>query len=287
MAGSHLRWLVTGGDGMLGQDLARALEGRDARLLGRADLDVRDADAVDSAIAGVDVVVNAAAWTRVDDAEQHEGDALAVNGAGAGNLARAAERSGARLVQVSTDYVFDGAATEPYPEDSPLSPLGAYGRTKAEGERQVLAANPDRSWILRTAWLYGAGGPNFARTMLHLARERETLTVVDDQFGQPTWTADLADRIVAVVDADAPPGILHATSGGRTTWYGFARAIFEVAGLDPSRVRPATSGEFARPAPRPGWSVLGHRRWTQIGLSPIGDWRGRLAAAAAAGALDG
>lgn len=282
---SGLRWLVTGGHGMLGADLARELAGRELRLLGREELDIRDAAAVREAVADADVVVNAAAYTRVDDAETHEDDALAVNGVGAGNLARAAAASGARLVQVSTDYVFDGTATAPYPEDAPLHPLGAYGRTKAEGERQVRAALPEGGWILRTAWLYGAGGPNFAATMLRLAAERETVSVVDDQIGQPTWTADLARQIVATVDADLPAGTYHATNGGRTSWYGFARAVFEEAGLDPERVLPTTSDRFPRPAPRPAWSVLGHEAWLRAGLAPLRDWRDALAAAAADGAL--
>jgi dTDP-4-dehydrorhamnose reductase len=279
------RWLVAGGTGMLGADLRRALEGRDAVFTGSADLDVRDPAAVAEAMRGVDVVVNAAAWTRVDDAEQHEQDARALNGDGAGNLARAAAAEGARMVQVSTDYVFDGTATAPYPEDAPLAPLGAYGRTKAEGERQVVAALGDRAWIVRTAWLYGAGGPNFAATMLRLAQDRETVSVVEDQIGQPTWTADLAARIVALVDADAPGGAYHGTNGGRASWFEFARAVFAEAGLDPERVRPTTSAEFVRPAPRPAWSVLGHDGWSRAGLAPLRDWRDALHDAAEHGVL--
>lgn len=282
----ELRWLVAGGTGMLGADLRRALVDRDARLVGSADLDIRNAEAVREAVEGVDVIVNAAAWTKVDDAETHERQAFALNGTGAGNLARAAADTGARLVQVSTDYVFDGSATEPYDEATPLAPLGAYGRTKAEGERQVRDALPDRSWIVRTAWLYGAGGPNFAATMLKLAADRDTVSVVDDQIGQPTWTADLADQIVRLVDADAPPGYYHGTNGGRASWFDFARAVFEEAGLDPERVQPTTSAEFVRPAPRPAWSVLGHSGWERAGVTAPRDWRAALAAAAEAGVLN-
>lgn len=279
------RWLVTGGSGMLGTDLAVALADRDVVLLGSRELDIRDADAVREAVDGIDVVVNAAAYTKVDDAESHEDEALAVNGTGAANLAAAVAASGGRLVQVSTDYVFDGAATEPYAEDAPIDPLGAYGRTKAAGERAVLAALPDRAWVVRTAWLYGAGGPNFAATMLRLARDRDTVSVVTDQLGQPTWTADLAARIVALVDADAPAGVYHGTNAGRASWFEFARAVFAEAGLDPERVRPTTAAEFVRPAPRPAWSVLGHDRWAAAGLPPMRDWREALQEAVATGAV--
>ncbi len=281
----ELRWLVAGGTGMLGADLGRALADRDARLVGSAELDIRNAEAVREAVEGFDVIVNAAAWTKVDDAEAHERQAFALNGNGAGNLARTAAETGARLVQVSTDYVFDGSATESYDEDAPLAPLGAYGRTKAEGERQVRDALPDRSWIVRTAWLYGAGGPNFAATMIKLAADRETVSVVDDQIGQPTWTADLAEQIVRLVDADAPAGTYHGTNGGRASWFDFARAVFEEAGLDPERVLPTTSAEFVRPAPRPAWSVLGHARWERAGVPAPRDWRAALTAAAEAGVL--
>jgi dTDP-4-dehydrorhamnose reductase len=284
MAGTE-RWVVTGAGGMLAADLAIALADRDARFLTRADLDIRDPTAVRYAVADADIVINAAAYTQVDDAESHEDEAFAVNATGAGNLASALARTGGRLVQISTDYVFDGTATAPYPEDAPLAPLGAYGRTKAAGERAVLTALPDRAYVVRTAWLYGAGGPNFARTMLRLAGRQDTVDVVADQIGQPTWTRDLATAIRALVDAGGPPGIYHGTNGGRASWFDFARAVFEVAGLDPERIRPVTSAEFVRPAPRPAFSVLGHDGWARIGLDPPRPWRAGLAAAAAAGAL--
>ncbi|MDZ4045702.1 MAG: dTDP-4-dehydrorhamnose reductase, partial [Rhodoglobus sp.] len=201
------RYLVTGAGGMLGADLARALEGRDATLLARADLDVTDAAAVDAAVAGHDVVINAAAYTKVDDAETHEDEATLINGTAAGILAEAAARHGARIVQVSTDYVFDGTATSPYPEDAPRNPVSAYGRSKAVGEELVERAHPGGHYIVRTAWLYGGGGPNFAKTMLRLAADRDTIGVVTDQVGQPTWTGDLAERIVSLLDSDAPAGI--------------------------------------------------------------------------------
>jgi dTDP-4-dehydrorhamnose reductase len=284
MSDRGLRYLIAGGRGMLGADLVRALDGRDVTALGRAELDITDAEAVRDAVAGHDVVVNAAAYTKVDDAESHEDDAFAVNAVGAGLLAEAAAAVGARLVQVSTDYVFDGTATTPYPEDAPLDPLGAYGRTKAEGERRVRAAHPG-AHIVRTAWLYGANGPSFPRTMARLAGERETVSVVTDQIGQPTWTLDLARQIVLLLDRELPPGAYHATSSGQGSWFDLARAVFEELGLDPHRVEPTDSAAFVRPAPRPSYSVLGHDAWARNGATPIRDWRTALHAAVADGVL--
>ena len=279
------RYLVTGAAGMLGQDLQRALVGREVTALSRAELDVTDRDAVRAAVAGHDVVVNAAAYTNVDGAESHEDEAFAINATGVENLAIAARAHGAKLLTVSTDYVFDGRGTRPYPEDAPRDPLNAYGRTKAAGEELALAAHPDGTFVIRTAWLYGAGGPNFAATMVRLAGTNPTVSVVDDQLGQPTWTVDLADRLVDLADADAPAGIYHGTNSGETSWFGFARAVFEVAGLDPERVLPTDSDSFVRPAPRPAYSVLGHDGWSRAGLPPLRDWRAALEAAAASGAL--
>jgi dTDP-4-dehydrorhamnose reductase len=274
-----VRWLVTGAGGMLGTDLVSALGGRSVTGLTRADLDVTDPDAVRAAVQGHDIVVNAAAWTAVDDAETHEPQAFAVNAVGADSLARACAATGARLVQVSTDYVFAGDSALPCPEGADTAPRSAYGRTKLAGEWAVRAALPDRSWIVRTAWLYGAAGPNFVATMRRLEAERETVSVVDDQTGQPTWTADLAAQIVAMVDADAPPGIYHGTAAGSTTWHGLARLVFELAGADPARVLPTTTQAFPRPAPRPSWSVLGHDRWQAAGLEPMRPWDDALRAA--------
>ena len=279
----NLRYLVTGARGMLGSDLLEALFGREVTVLGRADLDVTDRDAVFSAVAGHDVVINAAAYTVVDAAETDEEAARAVNGTAAGLLGEATASSGARLVQVSTDYVFDGTATEPYAESTPLAPVSAYGRTKAEGERLAREANPDGTYIVRTAWLYGQHGPNFAKTMLRLASTHDTVSVVDDQIGQPTWTLDLAEQIVRLVDSDAPAGVYHGTNGGRASWFDFARAVFETAGLDADRVKATDSSSFVRPAPRPAFSVLGHDAWTAAGLAPLRPWDEALHDAAAKG----
>ncbi len=280
------RYLIAGAAGMLGQDLQKALAGRDVTALSRAELDVTDREAVLAAVAGHDVVINASAYTKVDDAETHEDDAYAINALGTENLAIAAAQNGARFVTVSTDYVFDGEATEPYAEDTPRDPLNAYGRTKAAGEELALAAHPDGAYVVRTAWLYGAGGPNFAKTMVKLAGSHETVSVVDDQLGQPTWTGDLAAQIVALLDGDAPAGVYHGTNSGQATWYGFARAVFAAAGLDPERVKPTDSSTFVRPAPRPSYSVLGHDGWTRAGLAPMRPWQEALEAATAAGLFD-
>jgi len=272
------RWLVVGHTGMLGHDVMAALDGRDVIGLSRPDLDITDPLSVDAALEGVDVVVNCAAYTAVDDAEDDEAAAFAINALGPAHLARTAARTGAWLVQVSTDYVFPGDATSPYAEGADLDPRTAYGRTKAAGEEAVRGELQHRSYIVRTAWLYGAHGPNFVRTIAKAAGERDRLDVVDDQRGQPTWSADVAERIVAMVDAGVPSGTYHATSSGETTWFGFAREIVGHAGLDPAMVHPTTSAAFARRAPRPAYSVLGHDAWAAVGMPALRDWKDALSA---------
>ena len=280
-----MKYLITGGSGMLGTDLANALTGREVTRLGRDQLDITDLEAVRKAVGDHDVVVNCAAYTRVDDAETDEDAAYAVNATGAGNLAIAAARTGAMLVQLSTDYVFDGTAGSPYDEDTPVSPVSAYGRTKAAGERLALELNPGRTHIIRTAWLYGEHGPNFATTMLRLAADHDEVRVVADQLGQPTWTAELAEKIVALIDSGTPAGTFHLTNSGQASWYDFARAVFELKGLDPERVKPIPGSEFTRPAPRPAYSVLGHHAWQKAGLPPMRPWGQALADAVHRGAL--
>lgn len=275
-----MRWLVTGGKGMLAQDVESVARqaGHDVVVLTRGELDITDASACEQAVEGVDVVVNCAAWTAVDDAESREGDAFAVNAVGPANLARAAAGARARIVHVSTDYVFDGAASTPYPEDGDVAPRSAYGRTKAAGEWAVRAEAPDHL-VVRTAWLYGAGGPCFPRTMARLAAERDEISVVEDQVGQPTWTVDLADLIVRLVEAGAPSGTYHGTSSGSTSWFGFTRAVLDAVGSS-TVLLPTTSDKFVRPAPRPAYSVLGHDALVAAGVAPIGDWSQRWKAAA-------
>jgi dTDP-4-dehydrorhamnose reductase len=245
----------------------------------RSELDITDRAAVEAAVPGHDIVVNLAAWTDVDGAESAEEEAYLANAVGPASLARACARTGARLVQLSTDYVFDGAASTPYDEGAPTDPVNAYGRTKRAGERAVQALHPDASFVVRTSWLYGAHGQNFVATMARLSDERDTVDVVSDQRGQPTWTMDVARQVVDLMAGDRPPGIYHATSSGETTWFGLARAVFEELGLDPGRVRAVDSSRFPRPAARPAYSVLGHDRWTGVGMQPLRAWREALTAA--------
>jgi dTDP-4-dehydrorhamnose reductase len=256
-----------------------ASRGESVLAVDRADVDITDAHAVERAVANVDVVVNCAAFTAVDAAEAQEAQAFAINAAGAANLARAAHLVGARIAQVSTDYVFDGVAEEPYAANATLAPRSAYGRTKAAGEWAVRAENPDHL-IVRTAWLYGAQGPCFPKTIARVARERGGLEVVSDQVGQPTWTLDLAELILRMVDARVPAGIYHGTASGETSWYGFARAIVLAADLDPAIVEETTSADSDRPAPRPAYSVLAHDSLRAVGIEPIGSWRERWETAA-------
>jgi dTDP-4-dehydrorhamnose reductase len=287
------RWLVTGAAGMLGRDLTDLLRarGEEFTALARVDLDITDPAAVAKAVSVVkpDVVVNCAAWTAVDAAEEHEEAAFAINASGAVNLAGACASVGALLVHPSTDYVFDGHASAPYAEDAPTAPAGAYGRTKLAGEQAVRAALPDASYIVRTAWLYGAHGKNFVKTMLRLARNGTSPGVVADQHGQPTWTADVAAQIYALIDNAAPAGTYHATSSGQTTWFGFAEEVFTLyqgqgqgqgQDEDPERLRltprPITTADYPTPAKRPAYSVLGHDAWHAAGISPISDWRDAL-----------
>lgn len=275
------RWLVVGADGQLGSDLMEVIAeaGHEPVGMDLPIIDITDPESVAAALATVQphVVVNAAAYTAVDAAEENEAVALAVNGQGPAVLAHAVAASpDTRMVHISTDYVFDGSAETPYSEDAPTNPASAYGRTKAVGEEAVLMALPDRGYVVRTAWLYGVNGANFVKTMLRLAESHDTLNVVDDQRGQPTWSRDLARQIVTLVDADAPAGVYHGTSSGETTWFDFTRAIFAGAGLDPQRVLPTTTDKFPRPAPRPAYSVLGHDKWASIGVEPIRHWQEAL-----------
>ena len=232
---------------MLGQDVVRAAGDR-AVALTRHELDVTDRAAAAEALAGA-TVINCAAYTDVDGAESDPETAHAVNADGARNVAEAA----ARVVYVSTDYVFDGTKASPYLESDAVNPLSAYGRSKLAGERATLTASP-HSVIVRTAWLFGAGGPNFVTTMLRLGEERDEVRVVDDQVGCPTFTGHLADALVALADGHGH-GFLHVAGAGSCSWFEFARAIFDRAGMDVD-VRPCTTDEFPRPAPRPANSVL-------------------------------
>ncbi|GIJ74717.1 dTDP-4-dehydrorhamnose reductase [Virgisporangium ochraceum] len=279
------RWLVTGAGGMLGREVVALRP--DATALTRADLDITDRSAVVRAVAGHEVVVNCAAWTQVDAAEAHEAEATKINGDAVSTLAGACADAGAVLLHVSTDYVFDGRGTSPYAEDAPTDPVNAYGRSKLVGERAVLAT--PRGYVVRTAWLYGAHGKNFVATMLRLAGERDTVSVVADQVGQPTWARALAAQLVELgtraAAGTAPPGVYHGTASGTASWFDLARAVFATVGLDPERVHPITSDRYPLPAPRPSYSVLGHDGWARAGMPPQPDWQTQLKEALATGGL--
>jgi dTDP-4-dehydrorhamnose reductase len=273
-----MRVLVTGANGQLGTelvDLYGARAGDEVLGVDLPDLDITAPDSVASTFSSFspDVVINCAAWTAVDAAEENEDSALIVNGDGPRVLAQACREAGAWLVQVSTDYVFSGDATSPYAEGAAPDPQSAYGRTKLAGELAVQEELPDAHYIVRTAWLYGREGNNFVKTMLRLESERETIDVVDDQIGQPTYAADLAAQIALLLDARPSAGVFHGTNSGQVSWHGFTQEIFRLIGADPSRVVAVTSEQFVRPAPRPAYSVLGHDRWADVGLAEMRDWR--------------
>lgn len=284
-------WLVTGAGGMLGREMSEVLtaRGTEHRALARDALDLTSAPDVAETLRGLRprVVVNCAAWTDVDGAEAAEDSAARVNAHAPRVLARACAAVGARLLHVSTDYVFagdrSGSARAPYAEDAHTDPQTAYGRTKLAGERGVLEELPGSGAVVRTAWLYGGHGRSFVRTMAEraLASADGTVRVVDDQYGQPTWTRDVARHLLALGSTDAPAdGVFHSTSAGHTTWYGLAREVFRLCGADPSRVLRTDSAALDRPAPRPVWSVLAHgRRTGPPGQPPARDWRLALAEA--------
>lgn len=276
-----MKLLITAAGGQLGTDLVRVGGDHEVVALTRAELDVTDPAAVEKAVVDVrpDVVLNAAAYTAVDAAETDEATAALVNAEAPAHLARVCALHDAGLVHVSTDYVFDGAADRPYEVDAPTGPTSAYGRTKLAGEQAVRSLLPERSWVVRTAWVYGESGGNFVRTMVKLAGIKDTLDVVDDQRGSPTWSRDLAAGLLALAAARPAPGIYHCTNAGETTWYGLARAVFTEIGADPERVRPTTTDRFPRPAPRPAYSVLSGAAWTGAGLPAPRLWRDALHAA--------
>ena len=277
-----MRLLVTGASGMLGGDIMRAGERAGYALVGltRSELDITDWEAVEAAFARArpDAAVNCAAFTDVDGAETHSAQAHAVNADGAGNLGRAAAAAGARLVHVSTDYVFageppldDAGLPRAYVESDPTGPRSVYGESKLQGERQVLAA-AERHVVARSSWLFGTGGRNFVDTMLRLAGERGTVQVVTDQVGCPTWTGHLAPALLGLIEREVS-GLVHLAGTGHVSWNGFAHEIFRQAEVQ-CRVEPATAAQMARSAPRPSWSALQSQRGDVLGMP---DWRDGLA----------
>jgi dTDP-4-dehydrorhamnose reductase len=277
-----VKLLVTGAQGMLGHDVRRVAEqaGHELILVDLPELDITDERAVGDFFERErpEATINCAAWTDVDGAESKQVQAHAVNADGAGNLARAAATLGTPLLQLSTDYVFDGTApldgagvARPYLESDPTGPRSVYGSTKLEGEQQVLAASREHT-VVRTAWLYGVDGRNFVDTMLRLAGERDAVQVVDDQIGSPTWSGHLAPALVGLLERQVS-GLVHLTGTGAVSWNGFAQEIFRQAEVQ-CRVEAASSEQMARPAPRPAYSVLESERSDVLAMP---DWRDGLA----------
>jgi dTDP-4-dehydrorhamnose reductase len=269
-----MRLLVTGAAGMLGRDVVTAAgdAGHEVTALARAELDITDQDAVRAAIVAArpDAVINCAAWTDVDGAEANEAAASAVNGTGAGHVAKAAAEAGAHLVHVSSDYVFDGNGPDPYEEDDPPSPRSAYGRSKLAGE---LAVDDGRAAIVRSSWLFGPHGRNFVDTMRRLGAERDEVAVVNDQVGCPTYTGHLAPALVEIAEQRLT-GVVHVAGGGHCSWFELAVATFAEAGIV-CRVTPQTTADAGRPAPRPAFSALASTRADAPVLPP---WREGLRA---------
>ena len=279
-----MSWLITGGSGQLGIAVSKQLGVRGILFdtWGSKELDITNGPIVRDVITTLSpkVIINCAAWTDVDGAENEEFSASRVNSDGAENIARATKECGAKLIHISTDYVFSGQSENPWEVDGEINPQSAYGRTKAQGEKRVLAEYSENSTIVRTAWLYSPWGKNFAKTMTKLAiKSEDQVRVVNDQVGQPTSAIDLAKQLVDLGLSDSPAGIYHGTNSGQATWYEFAQDIFKLAGADVGRVIPVSSSEYPRPAKRPAYSVLSHEAWAKTSIKPMRDWRIALAEA--------
>ena len=286
-----MKILVTGACGQLGNemqlmaqqhtqytwfftDVASVADG--AKL---SPLDITDQAAIEAFVQDhdIDVIVNCAAYTAVDKAETDEAKAHLLNAVAPGYLAEAIQQRGGQLIQISTDYVFDGTAHTPYTEDVPTCPASVYGRTKLEGERAVLAANPS-AMIIRTAWLYSTFGNNFVKTMLRLGREKSELGVIFDQVGTPTYARDLAAVVMSAIGQGIQPGIYHFTDEGVTSWYDFTKAIHRLAGITTCHVRPLHTTEYPTPATRPHYSVLDKTKIKQTYGIEVPYWEDSLAA---------
>jgi dTDP-4-dehydrorhamnose reductase len=273
-----MKWLITGASGQLGFALQEELTHRGIDFAGAnsSELDITKPLIVNQMVDLIkpNVMINAAAWTDVDGAESNESAAYSVNSLGPQNLAVAASKAGARLVQISTDYVFSGDASTPWSEKAPHNPQSVYGATKSEGENLILKTLPSNSYVVRTAWLYSSTGKNFVKTMANLAvNQKGHARVVNDQIGQPTFAGDLAKQIVELVLSEAPAGIYHGTNSGQATWFEFAQEIFKLVGADVSRVIPISTTEFPRVAKRPAYSVLGHEAWAGTPVPEMRNWK--------------
>ena len=273
-----MKWLITGAYGQLGTALQEELTIRGIDFVGAnsSELDITKPLIVNQIVDLIkpSVIINTAAWTDVDGAESNEFAAYSVNSLGPRNLAITASKVGAQMVQISTDYVFSGAASAPWGENTKHNSQSVYGLTKSDGERFVLTELPNKSYVVRTAWLYSSHGNNFVKTMTDLAMNHTgEVRVVSDQIGQPTFSADLAKQIVELVLSKAPAGIYHGTNSGQATRFEFAQEIFSLAGADVSRVIQVSTSEFPRPAKRPAYSVLSHDAWVSTSVPAMRNWK--------------
>lgn len=276
-----MAWLVIGASGQLGKSVCNVLEYRDIDYVvwNRENSDISSENYVDTYVDLMKpkAIINCAAWTDVDLAEDKEMEALKINGEAVGYLAKAAKSVDAVFAHVSTDYVFSGMKSSPWNVNDGKQPISAYGRSKAKGEELIQEIYPDNSLVFRTAWLYSPYGKNFTKTMMRLAlKNNDEVRVVNDQVGQPTSAADLAEQMVLSLEKGLKPGIYHATNLGEATWNEFAKEIFRLVGENPRRVKAISSAEFKRPAPRPKYSVLSHNCWENSGVKPMRDWKEAL-----------
>ncbi len=278
----EMKWAITGGSGQLGRSLARVLDDRGFSYISwsKKDLDITEKSAtkvIDQA--NPHVLINCAAWTNVDGAEDDFEGALRVNQIGAQNCAISAKELGIPLFHISTDYVFSGSAKHPWQVSDETHPTSKYGISKLLGEKSISEINPKGSRILRTAWLYGPYGKNFAKTIIRKAlTTKDEIKVVNDQKGQPTSTLDLADQIVVSAQTNLKPGVYHATNSGEATWWEFARTLVELSGENSNRVIPVTSDQFPSKTKRPEFSVLDHSQWQGSDIEPMRSWQQALEA---------
>lgn len=273
-----MKWLITGAPGQLGEALQAELKlrGIDFVATNSSELDITKPLNVNQIVDLIkpSVIINTAAWTDVDGAESNEFAAYSVNSLGPQNLAIRAHKVGAQMVQISTDYVFSGEASAPWGENTKHNSQSVYGLTKSNGERFVLSELPNKSYVVRTAWLYSSHGKNFVKTITNLALNHTSeVRVVSDQIGQPTFSTDLAKQIIELVLSKAPAGIYHGTNSGQATRFEFAQEIFSLAGADVSRVIQVSTSEFPRPAKRPAYSVLSHDAWASTSVPAMRNWK--------------
>jgi dTDP-4-dehydrorhamnose reductase len=272
-----MTWLITGASGQLGTVMQHHLDSRGVSYvaLSSQELDITNQTSVEKILTASkpDVVINCAAWTDVDGAEKNKTKAHEINALGPKYLAIASKRVGAKLVHISSDYVFSGENQKPWQENSEMNPVSIYGESKRDGEKYLQVSYPEGSYIVRTAWLYSAVGKNFAKTILNLALTGDgDIKVVADQIGQPTSANDLARQISDLVLSNSPYGTYHGTNSGQATWFEFAQKIFRFVNANPKRIVPVSSNEFPRIAKRPHYSVLGHESWQMSGIAAMRNW---------------